>query len=56
MNAGQGPEAKRLNMIMLANVQSGLAAKVQEWSGIFRTKQTNYLRRESDTITPNARE
>lgn len=44
--------AKRMPMstskedrIMIGNVQSGLATKVQNVSTIFRKKQTNYLRR-----------
>lgn len=31
---------------MAANVQTALATKVQEISGVFRKKQTAYLRRE----------
>ena len=42
-----GAEAKRLDLIMAANVQTALATKVQELSGSFRKKQTAYLRRES---------
>jgi syntaxin 16 len=45
-SSSSGSETKRLNLILIANVQSGLAAKVQELSGVFRTKQTSYLRRE----------
>lgn len=40
-----GAEAKRLDLIMAANVQTALATKVQELSGLFRKKQTAYLRR-----------
>jgi syntaxin 16 len=40
-----GAEAKRLDLIMAANVQTALATKVQELSGVFRKKQTAYLRR-----------
>lgn len=40
-----GAEAKRLDLIMAANVQTSLATKVQELSGEFRKKQTAYLRR-----------
>lgn len=39
-------ESRRLDLIMAANVQTALATKVQELSGVFRKKQTEYLRRE----------
>ncbi|ORY84709.1 t-SNARE [Leucosporidium creatinivorum] len=40
----ESAEAKRLDLIMAANVQTALATKVQEISGVFRKKQTAYLR------------
>ncbi|KAK4055014.1 t-SNARE affecting a late Golgi compartment protein 2 [Microbotryomycetes sp. JL221] len=40
----RNPEAKRLEMIMAANVQTALATKVQDMSGVFRKKQTAYLK------------
>ncbi|KAM0791782.1 hypothetical protein ACM66B_004045 [Microbotryomycetes sp. NB124-2] len=40
----RNPEATRLELIMAANVQTALATKVQELSGIFRKKQTAYLK------------
>lgn len=45
----ENAEAKRLDLIMAANVQTALATKVQEISGVFRKKQTAYLRRECFT-------
>jgi len=33
---------------MVANVQTALATKVQDLSGVFRKKQTAYLKRELD--------
>ena len=47
-----GAEAKRLDLIMAANVQTALATKVQELSGVFRKKQTAYLRREQTLDSP----
>ncbi|KAK4702277.1 syntaxin 16, partial [Phenoliferia sp. Uapishka_3] len=41
---GPATEAKRVDLIMAANVQTALATKVQELSGVFRKKQTAYLR------------
>ncbi|KAI5474462.1 syntaxin 16 [Pseudohyphozyma bogoriensis] len=38
-------EARRLDLIMAANVQTALATKVQDLSGVFRKKQSEYLRR-----------
>lgn len=49
-SSSAGVEAKRLDLIMAANVQTALATKVQDLSAIFRKKQTEYLRRESTTI------
>ncbi|GAA6033168.1 hypothetical protein JCM8097_002979 [Rhodosporidiobolus ruineniae] len=37
-------EAKRIDLIMAANVQTALATKVQEQSTAFRKKQADYLR------------
>lgn len=45
-------ESKRLNLIMAANVQTALATKVQDLSGMFRKKQTEYLRRKYPSSTP----
>jgi syntaxin 16 len=45
-SSSSNAEAKRLDLIMAANVQTALATKVQELSGVFRKKQTAYLRRE----------
>lgn len=47
LKRGDNAESKRLDLIMAANVQTALATKVQEISGVFRKKQTAYLRRES---------
>ncbi|KAK4050681.1 t-SNARE affecting a late Golgi compartment protein 2 [Microbotryomycetes sp. JL201] len=40
----RNPESTRLELIMAANVQTALATKVQELSGLFRKKQTAYLK------------
>lgn len=49
LTTGRASEAKRVDLIMAANVQTALATKVQELSGIFRKKQTAYLRRKNQT-------
>lgn len=50
-----GSESKRLDLIMAANVQNALATKVQELSGLFRKKQTAYLRRERRRLTSQSK-
>lgn len=47
---GKSPEAMRLDLIMSANVQTALATKVQDLSGVFRKKQTAYLKRECTAL------
>ncbi|KAL8280143.1 hypothetical protein RQP46_007473 [Phenoliferia psychrophenolica] len=60
LSSGRASEAKRVDLIMAANVQTALATKVQELSGVFRKKQTAYLRqlkgheRSSDSKDPLA--
>ncbi|KAM0746802.1 t-SNARE [Meredithblackwellia eburnea MCA 4105] len=44
LTSGGASESKRVDLIMAANVQTALATKVQELSGVFRKKQTAYLR------------
>lgn len=52
LTSGGASETKRVDLIMAANVQTALATKVQELSGVFRKKQTAYLRREFLSFPP----